>query len=171
MGRVTVLAVGVMFVMLGTQGRGDDKPNAVESFQGEWTVISLSVSNYEIKGTPDHPMKVTFIKDRMVTFPGYEINYTFYLGYDDSGFHNDQSTVITLTEHNQEATLQLDAGTTPGQIDFKMKEGKEIRDRKGIYEMKDDELRLCIGGATRPTEFKATAHELVLILKRKGKKD
>ncbi len=53
---------------------------------------------------------------------------------------------------------KLDEKATPKRIDltkFQSPEGETSPDNLGIYELKDDELKICTGGpgAERPTEF------------------
>jgi uncharacterized protein (TIGR03067 family) len=72
------------------------------------------------------------------------------------------------------ATFTVNAKKSPSEIDLKFKEGPNndvIRDAVGIYELKDDELKLAWRkDGTRPTEFKSVANNRsseLMVLKRK----
>jgi uncharacterized protein (TIGR03067 family) len=69
-------------------------------------------------------------------------------------------------------TFKLDPSTTPKCIDLKVSEGVQLdATMEGIYEVKDDQLRICIKvfGQDRPTEFKSPdgGSTALLTLKRK----
>jgi len=80
------------------EGRPEDPTIAL---QGEWTVISLGFSGYELRRTGQQPMKVTFIKDRMVTRPAYSVSGSFsFASYFPYGFTYNRSTSISLSERD-----------------------------------------------------------------------
>jgi uncharacterized protein (TIGR03067 family) len=69
-------------------------------------------------------------------------------------------------------SFKLDPSTMPKCIDLKVSEGTQLNlAMEGIYDLKDDQLRICINvlGQDRPTEFKSPdgASIVVLTLKRK----
>ena len=75
---------------------------------------------------------------------------------------------------SEPGSFTLDPKKSPGQIDLKFKEGPKndvIREAVGIYELKDDQLKLAWRkDGTRPTEFKSIAGNRSsehIVLKRK----
>jgi uncharacterized protein (TIGR03067 family) len=72
------------------------------------------------------------------------------------------------------ATFTLNAKKSPAEIDLRFKEGPKndvIREAVGIYELKDDQLKLAWRkDGTRPTEFKSidkNRNSELMVLKRK----
>ena len=152
-------------------GKNDENP--VDTFQGEWIVASLSVASYELKGTPQQPMKVSFAKNRMMTRPAIDISFSIGFSIGSDGFQNNSSTTISLAQRDQEATFRIDATKTPAQIDLEEKEGNTVIIRKGIYRITGDGLELCIGSriSSRPKEFKASSLAILFRLKRQAAKN
>jgi hypothetical protein len=68
-------------------------------------VDSLGIAGYEIKGTPETPMKVTFTKNRMITRPAYVINYWGTVSFGKGSFNINRSTTMSLSNQDLEATL------------------------------------------------------------------
>jgi uncharacterized protein (TIGR03067 family) len=71
--------------------------------------------------------------------------------------------------------FKLDPAKKPKTIDMTAEKAKQEQ-VLGIYELKDDDLKLCFakGGGERPTEFisKAGTNQTVIVLKRvKAKKE
>lgn len=171
---LTVLAIWATSLSLiaGGVSKGEkEKKNPADAFQGEWIVDSLRFAGYELRGTPEKPMMVSFTKSRMVTRPAYSIQFSSSFSFGQSGFKTDRSTTISLSERGLEATFRLDPKKTPGQIDLQEKDNDEVRNRKGIYRLKDDQVEICIGSSGRPTGFNSSRSAVLLRLKRKGKKD
>ena len=76
-----------------------------------------------------------------------------------------------LTDKFSELTIKIDGSTTPKCIDLTVQAGSLKDDiLEGIYECKEDELRLCfyVGKGNRPLEFKAEggSDRVLLELKR-----
>ena len=69
--------------------------------------------------------------------------------------------------------LKLDAGTTPKCVDLTVADGVQ-KDAvlEGVYELKGDELRLCVRvfGKDRPTEFKSPEGSSIALLTLKRQK-
>ena len=73
-----------------------------------------------------------------------------------------------------ECPYTIDAAKKPKEIDLKVEEGPE-QERgtwKGIYELKGDELTLCLAlpNEARPTEFETKEGEKTMLLKLKRTK-
>jgi uncharacterized protein (TIGR03067 family) len=86
--------------------------------------------------------------------------------------------LITISEPKREgreekATFKLDPTKKPKTIDLVPEKGDKKETVLGIYELKDDELKLCFvkGGKERPTEFasKAGTDQGLIVLKREKK--
>jgi uncharacterized protein (TIGR03067 family) len=122
-----------------------------EKIQGTWTVVS-----YEYGGKKDREDETKKVK---LVF-------------------KDGSVTIDDPKREQKAKFKLDATKKPKEMDITPEdEGADVKVVQAIYELKDDELKICFvkrSDATRPTEFASKPDtELVLIvLKReKPKKD
>ena len=75
----------------------------------------------------------------------------------------------TIAEDKITLGVRGDMATSPLEIDPTSKPKKfDILVSLGIYELKGDELRVCLGGKTRPTEFtsKAGSERLLFVFKR-----
>lgn len=81
-------------------------------------------------------------------------------------FREDRLT-ITAGQDRTEMRLRLNPHRQPKEIDLLKGERKSL----GIYDLKDDQLRLCCevdGAAARPHRFEVvTGTEILLVLKRK----
>src|SRR5262245_35736923 len=128
-----------------------EKKKDEEKFQGTWTVVSME---YGGQKTPDDEIKAVtlIIKDDLITI--------------DKG------------KTDERMTFKLDPAKKPKTIDLLVKRevGKDLP-VPGIYEVKDDELRICFakaGEGERPTEFVSkagTSHALLILKREKPKKD
>ncbi|HPD17281.1 MAG TPA: TIGR03067 domain-containing protein [Planctomycetota bacterium] len=89
----------------------------------------------------------------------------------------DDTFVFKMGDQEAEkATIKLDPAKTPKAIDFQPASvaGTEKKPSLGIYELKDDTLRLCWRkeGGARPTEFATSADDrdsVLMVLKRERK--
>jgi uncharacterized protein (TIGR03067 family) len=171
--RTTSLAVYVLAWSMVTVGFGQDEKKdkeVVEALQGEWILTSIRFADYELRGSAEKPMKVTVDKKRMVFRPAHAVNSNWNWGTDGK---SDSSVGISLSNHSEEATFEIDSAKTPAQIDLRVTVGKgDVRTRKSIYRLADDELTICVGlrFLGRPTEFKSEGLDTVLQLKRAPKK-
>jgi uncharacterized protein (TIGR03067 family) len=119
-----------------------------KALQGEWAVESLE---YNGKDYTDK-YKIAFAcKDDVLTVQG------------DGAVRKEYAKL----------TFKLDPSTTPKCVDLTVAGGVQ-KDAKleGIYELKGDELRLCVKvfGSDRPTEFKSPAGTSIALLTLKRKK-
>ena len=123
-----------------------------EKMQGDWKVVSS-----EEDGNPTPDFIVQAVK---LTIKGDQISLK---GVED------------LAERFGKVTFTLDPATTPKIMDFKIVAVKDKdNSHEGIYELKGDELKLCIttrSGGNRPDEFKTKAgsNRVLVVLKREKK--
>src|SRR5262249_32219644 len=111
---------------------------------GTWNVVSITRSDGGQNGTtqvPDKHLKYTFKGDKLIAQ------------------HDDQPP--------QEATIALNARTTPKQIDIVSKTVPMY----GIYIVEGDTLKLCVGAPTgqpgeRPSSFEPGPRQVAIVLKR-----
>jgi uncharacterized protein (TIGR03067 family) len=88
-------------------------------------------------------------------------------------FHGD-SAVHKGKDATHKATFTVDASKTPKTIDMTAEDGPDKgKVARGVYEVKDDELRICVAqpGKDRPTELSAKegAGFVLVVLKRAKK--
>jgi uncharacterized protein (TIGR03067 family) len=119
----------------------------VDQFQGTWTATHLEYSGDQYED---------LAKQLRCTFKGDAITV-----------QGDEEVVRDYPKF----AFKLDPSVMPKQIDLTVKGGlQKGAAMEGIYELKGDELRLCVRvfGKDRPTEFKAPAGESIalLVLKR-----
>jgi uncharacterized protein (TIGR03067 family) len=106
----------------------------LKKLEGTWEVVSLINGGEEVAELKE--IKVTFV------------------------FKGDKLTVRKRGEEKvMEATIVLDTTTMPRLIDLTKMMPDKGKDFQGIYELKDDDLKICVhnGGRERPTEFAAKA--------------
>ena len=119
-----------------------------KALQGEWAVEALEYNGKDYKDK----YHISFAcKDDVLTVQG-------------DGAVRKEYAKLTFT---------LDPSTTPKIVDLTVAGGVQ-KDAKleGIYELKGDELRLCVKvfGSDRPTEFKSPAGASIALLTLKRKK-
>ena len=143
---VCLLAVSVVVA-----ARGDESDAAAKdrkALRGEWAVEALEYNGKDYK----EKYKISFAcKDDALTVQG------------DGAVRKEYAKL----------TFKLDPSTTPKCVDLTVAGGVQ-KDAKleGIYELKGDELRLCVKvfGSDRPTEFKSPEGASVALLTLKRKK-
>jgi uncharacterized protein (TIGR03067 family) len=117
--------------------RGDD---LAELERGEWRIVELDAGGKEFSKVQLEQREM-----RMVFKDGKLRSQT---GKGKSG---------------AEMPLRLNAGTTPRQIEWQTKAGKN---NLGIYQLDGDTLRIAVGLTDRPTDFTPGANKIVYVLKR-----
>jgi uncharacterized protein (TIGR03067 family) len=125
----------------------DKEKKDEEKIQGTWTVVSMEEGG---RKSPDEDVKKTT------------------LVFKDNG--------LTVYDRGkgEKAKFKLDQAKKPKTIDALPEEkAPGVEQILGIYELKDDELKICFGkdGAERPTEFatKAGSRNTLIVLKREKK--
>lgn len=141
------LLMPVVLSLVGAAKEGSDE----EKFQGTWTITLM-----EKRGEKQPEEK---LKDLRVVIEGDSM--CFKMGGQDG----------------ERATIKLDPSLKPKAIDLQPATPgkKETRPSRGIYELKDDTLKLCWRkeGGERPTEFasKADDRDLVLMILKREKRE
>jgi uncharacterized protein (TIGR03067 family) len=142
MTRSLVLAGALLFVA--TLAQAEDQAKVLD---GEWTVVQFERAGKAPPKEALETLKVT-IKDGVLD--------------------------MRDSKRGEPATFTLNSKKSPAEIDLKFKEGPKndiIREAVGIYELKDDQLKLAWRkDGTRPTEFKSIADNRsseLMVLKRK----
>ncbi|MBI3407783.1 MAG: TIGR03067 domain-containing protein [Planctomycetes bacterium] len=129
-------------------GGSDVVKKDLKALQGAWAVEALEFNGKDLAGKH----KLTFIfKDDVATIEG-----------DDA-----------VQKEYAKIGFKLDPSTNPKCLDITVAGGVQ-KDAKieGIYELKGDELRLCVlvFGNERPTEFKSPGGSSIALLTLKRKK-
>ena len=147
-----VLGVVVLGVVSAVARADDPKPASaktdIEKFKGKWTG--------KVGPNQDIPITVEFREKEVVVSV-------------DAGDGNQ----VNIT-----GEFKLDEKASPKRIDFvkfQSPEGEAMPDNLGIYELKEDELKVCTGGPgmERPTEFVAMqdgGHGTIVLTRLKEKK-
>src|ERR1700686_5870115 len=143
-----VACLVVVALSLGAGGRTEDQKKELSKFAGTW---SLGSCRYDGE---DHS-KLKF----KIVFKGDEGKVE----------GNDK-----VTNEYGKIKFKLDAKATPRTIDITVSAGSQTdATMKGIYEFKDDELRICakVFGTERPKEFDAPdgSSTVLIVLKREAK--
>jgi uncharacterized protein (TIGR03067 family) len=125
-----------------------DNKKDTEKIQGSWTVVSFTHAGTEGPNVDVTKIKVT-VKDDTLT--------------------------INDGRRDEVVKFKLDPAKKPKTIDLTV-EAKKDEQVPGIYELKDDELKICFakGGGERPTEFASktgTTHTLIVFKREKKDKD
>lgn len=137
----TCFALVLFLLLLATTGC-QKKPSLEErlkTFEGEWNVVQL---NREGKVSDDEALKdisVTIRKDHMQFF---------------EGVGKGPVKKLNLEEYR----IQIDPSKSSGDVDLVYINGDNVgMTRRGIYEVEDNKLKICLGGigVPRPTEFVA----------------
>jgi uncharacterized protein (TIGR03067 family) len=143
---VCLLAAGIVLPALAAEP--DPAAKDRKALQGEWAVEALEYNGKDLKDK----YNISFAcKDDALTVQG------------DGAVRKEYAKL----------TFKLDPSTTPKCVDLTVAGGVQ-KDAKleGIYELKGDELRLCVKvfGSDRPTEFKSPAGSSIALLTLKRKK-
>jgi uncharacterized protein (TIGR03067 family) len=144
--KLALLLTAALLLAADSPKDGTGKKDA-DKFQGGWTTASLEFNGEQYDSLAKQ-LRCTF-KGNTVTVQG------------DDEVLKDYPTL----------TFKLEPSTTPKQVDMTVKTGLQ-KDAvlEGIYELKDDELRICVRvfGKDRPTEFTSPSGESIalLVLKR-----
>jgi uncharacterized protein (TIGR03067 family) len=158
-------------VSIGSADDSDEGKKAADSLQGEWILTTVKFADYELHCTDRKPIKITFDKERMITNPNVFMTTSTTTQFFP---YKSESTVgISVTDKPETATFVIvDSAKTPAQIDLRVTIKKDdVRFRKSIFQLKDDELTMCVGTFLhRPSEFKADGLETVWVMKRVPKK-
>lgn len=143
---VAVLGVALVVMAFGTYGHSADTPS--DPLQGTWVAQSMEADG---KAAPEDAVKrVRFV------FKGDKL-------FVKGNFSDDRE---------EECPYTVDAKKSPRQLDFTPP--KEAKPLQGIYEVKGEELKVCLRHASsdagRPTEFATKADsKLILIVFKKQK--
>lgn len=115
---------------------------ATDELAGRWKIVSLLKNGQEAIGPNGPTIEIQFANGRQIMSQNGQV-------LDDSGY-------------------MLDPTTTPKSIDtIHGAGGGKTASTLGIYEVNQDEARLCMGsGQARPKEFASTANYNVTVLKR-----
>ena len=145
-----LLAVLVVGLFLGAEGKKDDAKKDKEALQGAWKIVSSEAGGKD---------QTEGFKDHLIVFEGD----TFALKKGD--------------QVGLKGTFKLDPSQKPKAIDLTITEGGREGDKgkvlHGIYELGKDALKWCTaepGGTDRPREFSTTEgvnHMLVTLKKEK----
>jgi RNA polymerase sigma factor (sigma-70 family) len=126
-------------------GQAQDGKTDKDKLEGNWEFVSGQFGGKEVEGGEAEEMK----KHKFV-------------------FKGDKLTVKV------ECAYTIDTAKKPKEIDLKVEEGPELERGtwKGIYELKGDELTLCMAlpNDARPTEFETKEGEKTMLLKLKRTK-
>lgn len=134
----------MLTVLLLGAGETTDAKKDTAKFQGTWTVDTLT---YDGK---DHKLKFNIV----------------FNGNDGTVKNNEK-----VQSEYAKIKFKLDPSSKPRRMDITITDGSQTDSTmKGIYELKDDELRICakVFGTDRPTEFEAPegSSTVLLVLKR-----
>lgn len=147
----TVLIVGLL---LGADTPKDDTVKTeTNKLQGSWSVVSAERDG--MKAPEDEIKKTTLVikGDKLIA-----------LKTENSPKPEEKTTEMTFT---------LDPTKNPKWIDVTYTSGeRKDESSQGIYELKDDTLKICMSrAATRPTEFetKPESQRHLMVLKREKK--
>jgi uncharacterized protein (TIGR03067 family) len=129
-------------------GEASQAKKDLDAMQGTWLVEALEYNGKDFK----EKFKISFVvKGEVMTVEG------------DGAVRKEYGKL----------SLKLDLSTMPKCVDLRVSDGVQLNaTMEGIYELKKDELRLCIKvfGAERPGEFKSPdgASIALLTLKRQN---
>jgi uncharacterized protein (TIGR03067 family) len=136
---------------LAAASRADDKKTDKDLLQGTWVFVSLERNGKKV--TDDDDFQYVLLKDAKWTFKGDTLKSPLW----------HEKVVVTFT---------LDPAKKPPAIDVVVKTADSKDTVPMLYELKDDTLKLCTGGAPgeRPKEFNSKGGQAILTLKRDEKK-
>jgi uncharacterized protein (TIGR03067 family) len=137
----------MLTVLLGAGGAATDAKKDTAKFQGTWTVDTLTYDGKE------HKLKFNIV----------------FKGNDGTVKNNEK-----VQNEYAKIKFKLDPSSKPRSMDITITDGSQTDSTmKGIYEWKDDELRICakVFGTERPKEFDAPegSSTVLLVLKRVSK--
>jgi uncharacterized protein (TIGR03067 family) len=140
---VTLLCTIVLTATGGARADKADVEKELKKFQGTWTFESVETGGKEVPAAE--------FKGITVTFEG------------------DKYTVKTGDEVIQAATQKLEPSQLPKTLDVTVAEGpNKGAVMLGIYEISEDTLKVCFDpeGKKRPTEFKSSGSQTLVVHKR-----
>ena len=144
---LSLLVFVVLFALV--VGAGAAAPNDKEPLQGVWIAQSEEADGKPAPAEAVKRMRFTFKGDKLLV---------------KGNFADDRE---------EECSYEIDAAKSPKQLDFTPpKESHQDSPILGIYEVKGEELKLCLrhGGSSagRPTEFstKPDSDLILIVLKR-----
>jgi uncharacterized protein (TIGR03067 family) len=147
--RPLLFAVCLIGLFLGAATAGDDAAKKeLAKVQGTWQIVSAEQDGQPLPDSIVQNLKFVFKGDSLVLE-----------GVDD------------VRQKAGKIMLKLDTSTTPKCMDWKVEAGSE-KDKAfdGIYDWKDDQLRICLSTApgVRPGEFetKEGSKRVLFVLKR-----
>jgi uncharacterized protein (TIGR03067 family) len=130
------IVVGLMFA---TDSKDDAAKQERAKLQGVWAVVAIETDGN--RAAPARAMKWT-IKDNHIT-----------------------QSIVNVAGAVREFSFDLDPSTDPKMLDLTYEDSARKGEKiEGIYELKDDELRICLNFAPkaaprqRPTEFETKSN-------------
>jgi uncharacterized protein (TIGR03067 family) len=150
MRRYTVLVLAAALALAADETKKDSPAKEYGGFEGTWRVVSLEIEGMKL------PEKA--IKDARLIIKGKEFTM--------------KEQIATYRGH-----FTIDPRKKPKTIDLKFTAGPEKGNTSyGIYELKGDELKLCltITGKKRPKKFEArpkSGHGFEVLKRVKPKRD
>jgi len=124
-----ILTAAVLLLLPAVPLRAADAPAGTKELQGTWEAVA-SVRDGKDQPPDKGGMIVAMIEGDALT--------------------------LKIGDQTRTATLKVDATKTPPTMDVLMEDGPQKgKTMKAIYQIKDDELKVCHGepGADRPTEI------------------
>jgi len=131
--------------------KADEKKTDKDLLQGTWVFVSLERNGKKI--ADDDDFQYVVLKDAKWTFNGDTLKSPLW----------NEKVAVTFT---------LDPSKKPATIDLVIKTEDAKETAPMLYELKDDTLKLCTGGAPgeRPKEISSKGGQAILTLKREEKK-
>jgi RNA polymerase sigma factor (sigma-70 family) len=121
------------------EGPDDAMKKEIKLLEGEWKVSTMEFGKTEVPAEMLTKYKFTFAGDKLTWDAPRGITVKAMKLYPSDGVFP--------------STFTIDPSQKPKQIDITFHDKKGDRKVMGIYEIKDDTLKLCTGGLRRPTEF------------------
>lgn len=148
MKKLILIALIVLCVMIALDpltSRADDDKRAL---QGSWAAHSIETDGKAAPADDVKRMRFTFKKDKLLIRGNFD------------------------DEPEEECSFEIDSGRSPKQLDFTPP--KEEKPVLAIYELKEDELRICLRhGLTsegRPTKFATKTNSMLVLIVLKRQK-
>ena len=135
----TLVAIALSSIIAAQDPKAEDPKKAQEAFQGEWKLTTWA------KLGRDFPKEK--LKNSKVVVKGDAMS-------------------MTLDEQTTDMTFTLDPKADPPALDFRSEGNKRVI--RGIYKLERDKITICFGieGSTRPTEFKASRDNSIMVIER-----